>query len=139
MNMKKLMALSLAAVMAAASMAATTTSASARNGYWLGGGGYGGFGLFGGYGGYGGYGYNNFPLGLFFGPMQPYVQPYPYYGYYARPYRAYPIYPRRYAYNYQGNGNVAWCAARYRTYNPATNMFFVRRGVLAVCRSPYQY
>jgi hypothetical protein len=124
--MKKLIALSLAAVMAAGSMAAATTSASARNGYW---GGYGGHHRYHGYGGYGGYGYGGFVgpfvLGSIFGMLvQPYAQPYPYY-------------PRRYAYNYQGNGNVGWCAAHYRTYNPATNMFYVRRGVLAVCRSPY--
>jgi hypothetical protein len=35
--------------------------------------------------------------------------------------------------------HVAWCESRYRTYNPATDTYFVRPGVPAVCHSPYYY
>ena len=56
-----------------------------------------------------------------------YYRPYPgpYYGYYGRQY-------------YRGyNPHVAWCLSHYRSYNPATNTYFIRRGVPAVCYSPY--
>jgi hypothetical protein len=33
--------------------------------------------------------------------------------------------------------HVQWCMNRYRTYNPATNLFYARVGVQAHCRSPY--
>lgn len=32
--------------------------------------------------------------------------------------------------------HVAWCTSRYRTYNPTTDTYFVRRGVAARCVSP---
>jgi hypothetical protein len=48
--------------------------------------------------------------------------------YYNQPY---------YGSGYYGDAHVQWCMDRYRTYNPATNTYFVRRGVQAVCYSPY--
>jgi hypothetical protein len=44
----------------------------------------------------------------------------------------YQQYPR-----FAGNLHVQWCASRYRTYNPYTNTFFIKKGVPAVCVSPY--
>lgn len=35
------------------------------------------------------------------------------------------------------NSHVRWCYARYKTYSHHSNTFFIRRGVKAVCRSPY--
>ena len=130
--MKKLIALSLAAVVAATSVVATMTSASANDrddwrrhspssqewrhpspiihrdhNWWR--------------GRPGGY------TGPFFGSMwgvepydvEPYyIEPYPYYG---------------------SDAHIAWCLAHYKTYNPATNTFFIGRGVPAVCVSPYPY
>lgn len=56
-------------------------------------------------------------------------------------YRDYPPPPpQRYHYSgyYRGyDPHVAWCLNRYRTYNPATNTYFARPGVPAVCYSPY--
>jgi hypothetical protein len=48
-------------------------------------------------------------------------------GYYGHPYDGYGG-PR---------SHVAWCEWRYRTYNPATDMFYARPGVQEYCRSPY--
>ena len=50
--------------------------------------------------------------------------------------------PRYYGYGYRGyyrgySPHVAWCLDHYRTYNPATNTYFRRPGVPAVCYSPY--
>jgi hypothetical protein len=64
-----------------------------------------------------------------------------YYGYpgytYDYPQYSYP----RYNYRYQGGGytsaHVEWCLSRYRTYNPATNTYFRKPGIPAVCYSPY--
>jgi hypothetical protein len=58
--------------------------------------------------------------------------------YYPRAY--YPVAPRyaprayypRAAYG--RGGHVQRCLARYRTYNPATDLYFVRPGVAARCR-----
>jgi hypothetical protein len=33
----------------------------------------------------------------------------------------------------------AWCEWRYKTYNPATDTYFIRPGVPAACHSPYDY
>jgi hypothetical protein len=55
-----------------------------------------------------------------------------------RYYRTYPAYPAYPAYGY-GNAHVQWCLSRYRTYNPATNTYFIRKGVPAACVSPYSY
>ena len=41
--------------------------------------------------------------------------------------------------DYQSDPHIAWCLAHYKTYNPATNKFFIKRGVSAVCVSPYPY
>ena len=60
-----------------------------------------------------------FFLGFSFGPQYRYVRPYP-----------------NYSVSYS-NLHVEWCLNRYRTYNPATNTFFIRKGVPAVCVSPY--
>jgi H+/Cl- antiporter ClcA len=35
------------------------------------------------------------------------------------------------------DAHVRWCADHYRTYNPATNMFYARPGVREYCHSPY--
>jgi hypothetical protein len=64
---------------------------------------------------------------------------YGYRGYYAPPPpRPYYRYHRGYN-NYYGGGSahVNWCLNRYRTYNPATNTYFRKPGVPAVCHSPY--
>ncbi len=49
-------------------------------------------------------------------------------------YYGYPPPPPRY---YRANPHVTWCSHRYRTYNPATNTYFRKPGVPAVCYSPY--
>ena len=48
-------------------------------------------------------------------------------------------YPRYYGYSNYGYSDlhVQWCLGHYRTYNPATNIFFIRKGVPAECVSPY--
>jgi hypothetical protein len=45
--------------------------------------------------------------------------------------------PGPYPYRYAGNLHVQWCASHYRTYNPYTNTYFKKKGVPAVCVSPY--
>ena len=120
--MKKLIALSLAAVVAATSVVATMTTASAndrddwrrhslihRDHDW-------GRGRPGGY------------MGPFFGSMWGMPEPYDVEPYYVEPYPY-----------YGSTAHIAWCLAHYKTYNPATNTFFIRRGVPAVCVSPYPY
>ena len=53
-------------------------------------------------------------------------------------YYGYPPPPRYYGGYYRGSSpHVAWCANHYRTYNPATNTYFAKPGVPAVCYSPY--
>jgi hypothetical protein len=126
--MRKLIAMGLAAALAAAS--AMVASAPAEAWHW-------------GYGhgwGYGWRGYSpgpsvgfslrgpNFRLG-FAAPV------YPRYAYPRYRYDPYPRYRVRVA----GGSHVAWCSARYRTYNPATNTYFRRVGVPAVCHSPYRW
>ncbi len=46
-------------------------------------------------------------------------------------------YPRPYGYYRGYSPHVQWCLNHYRTYNPATNTYFRRPGVPAVCYSPY--
>ncbi len=60
---------------------------------------------------------------------------YDYDGYYY----GYPPPYRPYHHRYYGrySPHVAWCLDHYRTYNPATNTYFRKRGVPAVCYSPY--
>jgi hypothetical protein len=49
-----------------------------------------------------------------------------------------PRYRAHYGYYYgRYSPHVAWCLDHYRTYNPATNTYFRRPGVPAVCYSPY--
>ncbi len=45
--------------------------------------------------------------------------------------------PRPYGYYRGYSPHVSWCLSHYRTYNPATNTYFARPGVPAVCYSPY--
>ncbi|MEJ0013357.1 MAG: BA14K family protein [Bauldia sp.] len=111
--MKKIAALGLAVAMAATATLAVTASADAKP-YWP-------------HPGYfphqnfhphnGFYLSTPFFFGFSFGPQ------------YQRPY-----YPR-----YAGGGNlhVQWCASHYKTYNPYTNTFFIKKGVPATCYSPY--
>lgn len=66
--------------------------------------------------------YGNYYYGY---PPPPPPRPYGYYG------RA-PGY-----YGGYGNAHVDWCLNRYRTYNPATNTYFRKPGVPAVCHSPF--
>lgn len=54
----------------------------------------------------------------------------------------YPLYPDdQYYPPYAGDGgyqaHVRWCETHYRTYNPGTDTFFVRRGVPARCIAPF--
>ena len=51
-------------------------------------------------------------------------------GRYDRPYRGY-------GYDRGPRSHTAWCEWRYRTYNPATDMYYARPGVRAYCHSPY--
>ncbi len=90
-----------------------------------------------------------FGLGTAFGQPGWWGNPYPPQGYRPppRPPVAYyprppmpsypPAYPRPPVYGSGWSAHVAWCQARYRTYNPATNTYFIRIGVPAVCNSPY--
>jgi hypothetical protein len=81
-------------------------------------------------------------IGIGFG-WPGYVPYYPRYRY--SPYRYYPAYVPRYVprayypyapYRYRviGGTHVQRCMARYKTYNPRTDMFYARPGVLAKCR-----
>jgi len=110
-NMKKLMALGLAAVVAATSIATTITSASAgdrddwrHRPHIM-------------------HRQNDNIAPFFFGSI---------FGSLFGSMLAQPYYGQRYS-----NPHVEWCFAHYRTYNPATNTFFKTRGVRAVCVSPY--
>ncbi len=41
-------------------------------------------------------------------------------------------------YGYAGpRSHTAWCEWRYKTYNPATDLFYARPGVQEYCHSPY--
>ncbi len=61
--------------------------------------------------------------------------PGPYYDYgddyYDDDYYDYPSYP------IYDDAHVRWCASHYRTYNPTTDMFFIRAGVTARCIAPF--
>jgi hypothetical protein len=72
----------------------------------------------------------------YFGVPQYYGLPGPFYRPYYRPYVApYAYRPYGYGRTYAwGGGHVQRCIARYRTYNPATDMYYRRPGVLARCR-----
>jgi len=49
--------------------------------------------------------------------------------------------PRLHPYRhfYRTSPHVQWCLSHYRTYNPATNLYFIKKGVPAVCISPFSY
>lgn len=121
--MKKIISLALAALMAAATVTAVSGEAAAKPKHWHNN-----------YFPHGNpYSYNNlYPQGNYFafsgapfffgfsiGPQYQYHQP-------------------RYLYRV-GNPHVQWCLNHYRTYNPATNLFFIKKGVPAVCVSPFSY
>lgn len=110
--MKKIAALGLAAVMAATATLAVTASADAKP-YW---------------------------------PHPPYFPQHNYHqhnGFYLSTpfffgFSFGPQYQRPYYSQYSGGSlHVQWCASHYKTYNPYTNTFFIKKGVPAVCRSPY--
>ncbi|HVY20861.1 MAG TPA: BA14K family protein [Bauldia sp.] len=105
--MKKIAALGLAAAMAATATLAVTASADAKT-FWPG-------GPFFPHHNFYPHHNNGFFFGFSFGPQ--FGQPYPY--------------------RFAGNLHVQWCASHYKTYNPYTNTFFIKKGVPAVCYSPY--
>ena len=61
----------------------------------------------------------------------PYYYDYNYGDDYYDGYYDYPSYP------VDDDAHVRWCASHYRTYNPATDLFFIRRGVPARCIAPF--
>jgi hypothetical protein len=75
-------------------------------------------------------------------PMYPqhHYYPQPHGGiYFSMPFFGMQIGPR-YPYRYHSSArslHVQWCASHYKTYNPYTNTFFIKKGVPAVCVSPY--
>lgn len=138
--MKKSVSFALAAAIAVSAIGVTATEASAKNR-----GDRAAVAMFGAIAGlalsqayqqhyyYGGYPYAYPP------PPPP---QYPYYSgtYYGGPYYPKPYYRPYYKKSYMGGMNsahVQWCLSRYRTYNPATNTYFRKPGVPAVCYSPY--
>ncbi|WP_275787620.1 BA14K family protein [Pararhizobium gei] len=48
-----------------------------------------------------------------------------------------PVYRDRYI-RRGSSGHVNWCLSRYRSYNPATNLFLAYGGVYKTCYSPYR-
>lgn len=111
--MKKIIALGLAAVIAAGAAATTAAPAVAAQPKVFFNFGFGpGFGP--GWGPGWGPGYHPGPF------YQPYY-------YHARP-RMHRV-----------SAHVRWCLNHYRTYNPATNLYFKKKGVPAVCHSPFRY
>jgi hypothetical protein len=113
-TMKRLAAFGLAAALAVTGLTAATETASARVIF--------GFGFSQGYPGY--YpGYSYQPYGLY--PRPYFARPYDYDDYYPRNYRVY---------RHVGSNHVQRCLARYRTYNPATDLYFMYPGVQARCR-----
>jgi hypothetical protein len=118
--MKRLAALGLAAALAVTGLTAATETALARVIF--------GFGFSQGFPGY----YPEYP------GYYPGYQPF---GLYPRPYYAHPYYDyddyylRNYrVYRHVGSSHVQRCLARYRTYNPATDLYFKYPGVQARCR-----
>jgi BA14K-like protein len=135
MNMKRALALGLAALVAASSAAVTTAEAQPG---WKNGGWNQGYNYKKRYNKNYYKNYNNYNpvapflfgsiVGLAIGSaLAPPPPPYPY---------PYPAYGPDYGY---GSPHVQWCLSHYRTYNPQTNTYFVRVGVPAVCISPYRY
>ena len=54
--------------------------------------------------------------------------------YIFHPFRAHPRPNYAYPYSYAGGDHVQRCLARYRTYNPATDLYYKHPGVAARCR-----
>lgn len=42
------------------------------------------------------------------------------------------------SYGYYGSNHVAWCRAKYRSYNPRTNTWIAYSGEVRRCYSPYR-
>ena len=119
--MKKALSIGLAAAIAASAIAVSAAPASAHGWHRNDGAGLAVFGAILGLAAIAAANQDRYDYGYY--DYRPY--PGPYYGYYGRPY-------------YRGyNPHVAWCLSHYRTYNPATNTYFIRRGVPATCYSPY--
>jgi hypothetical protein len=125
--MRKFIALGLAVALAAASAMVASAPAEAWHGS--------GWGY-----GHGWGGYSPGPRVGFFlrGPNFRLGFAAPVYPRYAYPRYRYDPYPR-YRVRVGGGSHVAWCSWKYRTYNPATNTYFKRVGVPAVCYSPYRW
>lgn len=122
--MKKIVSLGLAALMAAATMTAMSGEASAKPKYWK--------NQYFPHGNnmYHPYGNTFYPQGNFFAfSGAPF-----FFGFSIGP----QYQPRRHFYRV-ANPHVRWCLNHYRTYNPATNLFFIKKGVPAVCVSPFSY
>ncbi len=109
--MRKFVALSLAAMMGVGAIAATSTAASAHSASYYGDGYHYRWGM----------PWHRVPLAYV------YVNT-PIFGFGIRT----PYFHRA----HEWNEHAAWCSARYRTYNPATDTYFKRRGVAARCISP---
>lgn len=110
--MKKIVALATAATIAAGIAVASTGEAAAHPGPGP-----------------------NLSFGFSFGGPGYYPGPYQY----PHMYRPY-MQPRpMHRSNFRWSKHVQWCSWRYKTYNPASNTFFIRKGVRAVCVSPYSY
>ncbi|MDI7864523.1 BA14K family protein [Rhizobiaceae bacterium n13] len=74
--------------------------------------------------------------GGYFGSYYPYYNHYPRYTnrrVYPPPYYA----PRTVYRAATSNSHQQWCQARYRSYNPASNMYLGYSGAYRVCRSPW--
>jgi hypothetical protein len=120
--MKKTLSIALAASLAVSAIAVSAAPASAHPRYWHNNNGaaIAAFGAILGFA----------AIAAASQPRYDYDYGYGYYGY------GYPP-PRRYGYYRGYSPHVSWCLSHYRTYNPATNTYFARAGVPAVCYSPY--
>jgi hypothetical protein len=126
---------SIATLALGLSLVATPTPAMARGGgggggsAWRGGGWQGGYGGGYGYGGYGGgygygdgYGYDGAALGLGLLGGAIIGSQYPYYG------SGYATYPQD-----GGGGSSAYCASRFKSYNPASGTYLGYDGLRHPC------
>lgn len=112
--MRKLLALGLAALIGAGAITATASSASAHQGY-----------------------YNHWGYAPYYGAPYGWQRPPLAYLYFGTPILGFGLRtPYFHGGGWGSNGHVAWCSQRYRTYNPATDTYFARRGVAARCVSP---
>ena len=118
--MKKALSIALAATIAVSAIGLSATPASAHPRYWRNNDGAA-IAVFGAIAGIAAIAAAN---------QHRYDYDYGYYGY------GYPP-PRPYGFYRGYSPHVSWCLSHYRTYNPATNTYFARPGVPAVCYSPY--